>query len=146
MGASSVGCKGWLGRGPSPFTSNPSGGQPRQPPGCLPRPAESCRPSFSGCFSPGLREGFPLQLCCSFLFSACPRWNNYNMAFKLQHHKKLTLELFRNRKCEQIKWSIKKENNLICQSTMTNPMFRNNEHIIDVLHICLSVHGLYKHS
>lgn len=80
--------KGALGRGPSPFTSHPAGGHPASILHPCPRPAGGCRLSRPGCFSPGISAGFPLHLCYIFLFSACPHWNNYNMDFKLQHHKK----------------------------------------------------------
>lgn len=42
---------------------------------------------YPGCCPPGTGERFPPPLCSLFLLSARPRWNNYDMAFKLQHPK-----------------------------------------------------------
>lgn len=73
--------KGQLGNSPTPLmasqeVSPTSHGVP------LPNTLRLHRLSPAG----GIREGFPAHLYF-FLFSACPLWNNYNMAFKLQHHK-----------------------------------------------------------
>lgn len=73
--------KGQLGNSPTPLVASQevsptSHGVP------LPNTLRLHRLSPAG----GIREGFPAHLYF-FLFSACPLWNNYNMAFKLQHHK-----------------------------------------------------------
>lgn len=110
--------KAWLGQNPSPFSRNPWGTQPQQLWDAVPNPWGM------GTVISWQQKHF--LYIHSFLFSVWPRWNNYNMACKLQHHKTWHWNYFEigsvNRWSGALKkrtiWSVKVQWQILCLGTM----------------------------